>query len=75
MKRFVRAIPFQVNQQANEVNEVPSGIELIQAPKIWQETKGKGVTIAVLDTGCDIDHPNLKDRIIGGRNFTDDDAG
>jgi major intracellular serine protease len=75
MKRFVRVIPFQVNQQVNEVNEVPSGIELIQAPKIWQETKGKGVTIAVLDTGCDIEHPNLKGRIIGGRNFTDDDDG
>lgn len=75
MKTFFHAIPFLVNQQVNEVNEVPQGIDLIQAPKIWQETKGEGVTIAVLDTGCDIDHPDLKERIIAGRNFTDDDGG
>ncbi|AOV06766.1 S8 family peptidase [Sporosarcina ureilytica] len=75
MKPLVRAIPFLVNEQLNEVSQVPEGIELIQAPKIWQETKGEGVTIAVLDTGCDIHHPDLKDRIIGGKNFTDDDGG
>jgi major intracellular serine protease len=28
-----------------------------------------------LDTGCDITHPDLKERIIGGRNFTNDDGG
>ena len=33
------------------------------------------IPIAVLDTGCDINHPNLKDRIIGGRNFTTEDMG
>ncbi len=75
MEKFVRVIPFRIDQEVNEVNEMPKGIELIQAPKIWPETKGEGVTIAVLDTGCDIDHPNLQDRIIGGRNFTDDDGG
>lgn len=55
-------------------NEIPTGVELIQAPKIWPITKGKGMTVAVLDTGCD-HHPELTDRIIGGRNFTDDDRG
>ncbi len=75
MKQLVQGIPFRVVQQINEINEVPKGIELIQAPKIWQETKGEGVKIAVLDTGCDINHPDLKDRIIGGKNFTDDDSG
>lgn len=67
MKPFVKGIPFRVVQQINEINEVPKGIELIQAPKIWRETKGEGVKIAVLDTGCDINHPDLKDRIIGGK--------
>lgn len=31
---------------------------------------GKDLTCAVIDTGCDYNHPLLKDKIIGGRNFT-----
>ncbi|PLR79910.1 serine protease [Bacillus canaveralius] len=74
MEHYVRVIPYQVIQQVESINEVPSGVELIQAPKIWAETKGKGMTVATLDTGCDISHPDLKGRIIGGRNFTTDDG-
>ncbi|WP_370221484.1 S8 family peptidase [Cytobacillus sp.] len=73
MEQYVRVIPFKVIRQEEEVMEVPKGVELIQAPKMWNATKGKGIKIAVLDTGCDLSHPDLKDRITGGRNFTDDD--
>lgn len=73
MEQYVRVIPYKVIQQEEDVKEVPKGVELIQAPKVWSETKGKGIKIAVLDTGCDIGHPDLKDRVKGGRNFTDDD--
>lgn len=73
MEQYVRVIPFKVIRQEEEVMEVPKGVDLIQAPKMWNETKGKGIKIAVLDTGCDLSHPDLKDRITGGRNFTDDD--
>ncbi|PLR75458.1 serine protease [Bacillus sp. V3-13] len=74
MEHYARVIPYQVIQQVESVNEVPLGVQMIQAPKIWAETKGKGMTVAVLDTGCDISHPDLKGRIIGGRNFTSDDG-
>jgi major intracellular serine protease len=73
MEQYVRVIPFKVIRQEEEVMEVPKGVDLIQAPKMWNETKGKGIKIAVLDTGCDLSHDDLKDRITGGRNFTDDD--
>lgn len=73
MENFVHVIPYKVIVQASEVNEVPSGVELIQAPKTWDKTKGKGIKVAILDTGCDTSHPDLQERIIGGRNFTDDD--
>lgn len=74
MKDYVQVIPYQIIEQVDQVeNEIPKGVALIQAPKIWSETKGKGITVAILDTGCDIDHPDIKDRIIGGKNFTDDD--
>ncbi|WP_318615784.1 S8 family peptidase [Sporosarcina sp. YIM B06819] len=73
MENFAHVIPYDVIAEIAQANEVPAGVDLIQAPKIWHETKGKGITVAVLDTGCDHDHPDLQQRIIGGRNFTDDD--
>lgn len=75
MEQKVGLIPYQVVEQFDTVNEVPKGIGMIQAPKIWEKTKGKGITVAILDTGCDLTHPDLKDQIIGGRNFTNDDNG
>ncbi|MBE0343612.1 serine protease, partial [Paenibacillus sp. 28ISP30-2] len=73
MERKVHIIPYQGIKQEQQGNEIPRGVELIQAPAVWNRTRGQGVKVAVLDTGCDADHPDLKERIIGGRNFTDDD--
>jgi major intracellular serine protease len=73
MKQNVRVIPYKVIQENEQINEVPKGVELIQAPQIWNQTKGKGIKVAVLDTGCEVNHPELRERIVGGRNFTDDD--
>ena len=73
MKRYVRVIPYHINEELDSVNEIPKGIEMIEAPEIWDDTMGEDVTIAILDTGCDISHPDLAEQIIGGRNFTDDD--
>ncbi|WP_258831246.1 S8 family peptidase [Peribacillus frigoritolerans] len=75
MERKLHLIPYQVNEEIEAVSEVPKGIELIAAPKIWEKSKGKGITVAILDTGCDVNHPDLSERIIGGRNFTGDDNG
>lgn len=45
--------------------------DLINARQLQQGGySGKGVTVAIIDTGCDKTHPMLKDKIIGGRNFT-----
>ena len=38
-------------------------------PKVWAKTRGDGVKIAVLDTGCDLDHPDLVDNLLPGINF------
>ena len=52
------------------------GAKLIGADVFGEKGKyGEGVKVAIIDTGCDVNHPNLKDRIINVRNFTTDDKG
>ena len=56
-------------------DDIPEGVKLIGAPKFWEKgRKGEGVIIAIIDTGCDVTHPDLEDRIVGIRNFTTDDG-
>jgi major intracellular serine protease len=72
----VRLIPYAVQNIETRADKVPEGINKIQAPALWEKgEKGKGIVVAVLDTGAQPDHPDLKDRIIGGYNFTTDDNG
>jgi|688.fasta_scaffold15092_8 subtilisin family serine protease len=47
------------------------GITAFDLPKTWEKTKGEDVVIAVLDTGCDLDHPDLKENLLDGINFVE----
>lgn len=38
---------------------------------LWPKSKGEGVKIAVVDTGCDLDHPDLKSNLLKGMNFVE----
>ncbi|KGX93089.1 serine protease [Pontibacillus halophilus JSM 076056 = DSM 19796] len=66
-----RLIPHDVIELSSSREKTPYGIEMIQAAPLWDEGySGKGVTIAVIDSGCDSHHPELKNRIVGGYNFS-----
>ncbi|WUJ75120.1 S8 family peptidase [Kribbella soli] len=44
----------------------------IGAPVAWQAGyTGKGIPVAVLDTGIDKSHPDLATQVVGEKNFTD----
>jgi subtilisin family serine protease len=43
----------------------------IGAPAAWDSSQGNGVTIAILDSGVDPTHPDLKGRLVAGYNFVD----
>lgn len=60
----------------NSILDANYGVSYINAPKFWsQSIKGNGVIVAVIDSGCFIDHEQLKDSIIDTYNFTTDDDG
>ena len=46
----------------------------IQAPSAWDSANGSGVTIAILDTGVDITHPDLAANVVPGWNVFDNNA-
>lgn len=38
-------------------------------PNYWKQSRGENVKIAVIDSGVDINHEDLKDSILDGKNF------
>lgn len=52
--------------------ETAYGLAQIQAIDAWHVTRGAGATVAVVDTGMDLSHPEFQGRIRPGFNFVDD---
>jgi subtilisin family serine protease len=47
------------------------GVKAVRADFVHQVVTGKGVKIAVIDTGVDTEHPDLRDSILKTANFVD----
>jgi major intracellular serine protease len=73
-KNQLKLFPYEV-ENVFSIQEVKQkagwGITAFDLPNAWKKTRGEGVKIAVLDTGCDLDHPDLKKNILPGMNFVD----
>ena len=70
----VKLIPFIMNRGVKNTVKTPYGVAMIQAKNMWSDSsRGEGINIAIIDSGCDIEHESLKDNIVFVRNFTDED--
>ncbi|MEG2786803.1 MAG: S8 family peptidase [Romboutsia sp.] len=69
----MKLLPYKVNEVSRESKVSSYGAKMIKADKLWSKSSGgKDVTVAIIDTGCDVNHSALKDNIFHTRNFTKD---
>ncbi|MEU2362730.1 type VII secretion-associated serine protease mycosin [Streptomyces noursei] len=47
-------------------------LDSMQAQRIWETSTGKGITVAVIDSGVDSSVPELQGQLLAGTDFSDD---
>jgi subtilisin family serine protease len=46
------------------------GLQQVRAPQAWSVSTGAGAVVAIVDSGVDRSHPELKDKLVGGATFS-----
>jgi type VII secretion-associated serine protease mycosin len=55
--------------QADSTRSQQWYLDAMHAEEMWQTSTGKGITVAVIDTGVDPDNPDLKGQVLGGKDL------
>ena len=71
MKAFDHQILGIFRRLARPAPWSPPGVSLLAARRMWPSTRGEEAVVAILDTGIDYDHPDLKANLIDGVSFID----
>jgi subtilisin len=53
----------------NNQQIIPWSISRFKVENQWSKSEGEGVIVAVIDTGCDLEHQDLKHSLVDGYNF------
>ncbi len=46
-----------------------TGLGLMRVPPYWALSQGEGVRVGIVDTGCDLGHPEFRGRIVAAQDF------
>lgn len=60
---------------AQAVHSAQWALTSLEVQRAWARTQGQGITVAVLDSGVDASHPDLRGRVTAGGDFGDGASG
>lgn len=61
------------DQEGDPLRAQQWGHEQLHLDEAYEDSTGEGVVIAILDSGVDLDHPDLVDKLVPGWDFVDND--